>query len=148
MSLAETEANPDFNARLNGRFEGLLRWEDLDALWSRLRDGGEAWYFYQVGSPLPDGPIAGEALERALAELDALLHKDHDHDYCGIVYADDPRTPSLIKVYDPNNLGSSCGSSGQRIPPRWILSLQRPQEVVDEAPMPGNRRRWWHRLFG
>ncbi len=29
----------------------------------------------------------------------------------GIVYVDDPVAPSLIKIYDPNNLGSTCGSS-------------------------------------
>jgi len=141
------ESRP-FLARLDGRFEGLLRWPQLDALWQRLKQGGEAWYFYQVGSALPEAPLAGAALEQAIDELDALLRRDHDHDYCGIVYADDPGQPTLVKVYDPNNLGSSCGSSGQRIPPRWILSLQRPEEIVDEAPLPGNRRRWWQRLFG
>ncbi len=144
-SMNETN---DFRQRLDGRFEGLLRWPQLDELWQRLKQSDSPWYFYQVGSELPDAPVAGEALSKAIDELDALLRQDHDYDYCGIVYADDPHEPTLIKVYDPNNLGSSCGSSGQRIPPRWILSLDPPEEIVDEAPMPGNRRRWWQRLFG
>ena len=146
--MTEVSNENRFARRLVGRFEGILRWQDLDALWARIRDSDRPWYFYQVGSALPDQAIEGNSLNEALAELDALLHQDHDHDYCGIVYADDPARPTLVKVYDPNNLGSSCGSSGQRIPPRWILSLEAPEEVVDDAPMPGNRRRWWQKLFG
>jgi hypothetical protein len=40
-----------------------------------------------------------------------LLRAEHHESYCGIVYADDLENPRLIKIYDPNNLGSSCGSS-------------------------------------
>ena len=138
----------DFAQRLEGRFTGILSWEQLDALWQTVNDSGRAWYLYQVGSPLPELPLKGDGLKKALAELDTLLHADHDHDYCGIVYADDPQNPTLIKVYDPNNLGSSCGSSGLRIPPRWILSLEKPAPVEDQAPTPNNRKRWWARLFG
>lgn len=137
----------DFKARLNGRFYGILRWEELDRLWERINTSGEAWYLYQVGSEPPGNPVSGEPLAAALRELDALLHADHDHDYCGIVYADDREQPTLIKVYDPNNLGTSCSTGGRVIPPRWILSLQAPVTIDDEAPLPNNRRRWWRRLF-
>jgi hypothetical protein len=137
----------EFSRRLNGRFTGILRWEDLDRLWETLNGSGKAWYFYQVGSEVPALPLKGDGLRHALSELDQLLHADHDHDYCGIVYVDDRESPTLVKVYDPNNLGSSCGSSGMIIPPRWIISLERPTEVIDDAPTPRNRQRWWQRLF-
>ncbi len=136
-----------FSQRLDGRFEGILQWDQLDALWQRLKQDPQGWYFYQVGSAVPDHPLAESELPPALDELNGLLRQEHDYDYCGIVYADDPADPRLIKVYDPNNLGSSCGCSGERIPPRWILSRFPPEEVQDEAPTPNNRKRWWNRLF-
>jgi len=136
----------DFSRRLNGRFTGILRWEDLDQLWDTLNGSGRAWYFYQVGAELPALPIKGGSLHHALGKLDQLLHADHDYDYCGIVYVDNRESPTLVKVYDPNNLGSSCGGS-MVIPPRWIISLECPAKVIDDAPVPRNRQRWWQRLF-
>ncbi len=136
-----------FHTRLDGSFTGLLRWSQLDALWKTLLEQGQPWYFYQVGASIPDTPLKGKELASMLGELDILLHKEHDYDYCGIVYADDLQAPSLIKVYDPNNLGSSCGCSGNRIPPRWIISQTPPELVADDAPIPNNRKRWWKQLF-
>ena len=85
---------------------------------------------------------------RFIDEIDALLRREHEHDYCGIVYADDLETPRLIKIFDPNHLGSSCGSSGQPTPPGWVVSLLPPEDVSDAMPLANNRRRWWQRLLG
>lgn len=141
------EQENDFNQRLDGRFVGVLRWDQLDDLWQTLENSGKPWYLYQVGSEVPEQPLDGETLKTAIRELDQLLHQEHDHDYCGIVYADDLANPTLVKVYDPNHLGASCGSAGYRIPARWFFSLQKPSEVHDQAPTPNNRKRWWNRLF-
>jgi len=138
---------PTFLQRLNGYFEGILRWGELTDFWLRIRSGGNEWYFYQVGTDVPLQPMDKEELDTALCALDALLRREHDHDYCGVVYADSPQNPGLVKVYDPNNLGTSCGCSGARILPRWIISRYPPQEIVDEAPAPNTRRRWWRQLF-
>lgn len=142
------DQTPDFAQRLEGKFTGILRWEQLEALWDAINGSGKAWFLYQIGNELPSLPLKGDGLRHALQELDRLLRTDHEHDYCGIVYADRPAEPTLVKVYDPNNLGYSCGSSGLKIPPRWIISLQRPTEILDDAPTPKNRQRWWRRLFG
>jgi hypothetical protein len=137
-----------FQQRLQGRFEGILRWQQLDELWPKLKQSEADWYFYQVGSPLPETALSGAALAESIDGLDALLRQEHDYDYCGIVYADDLKQPTLVKVYDPSNLGSSCSHPGAPpIPPRWIISQYPPQEIVDEAPMPNNRKRWWNQLF-
>ena len=136
-----------FQQRLDGKFHGILRWPQLDALWATVTDDGEPWYFYQVGDQPPQTPLQNEALKKAIDALDSLLRREHDHDYCGIVYADDPATPTLIKVYDPNNLGTSCGCSGEKFIPRWILSRDKPDRVEDQAPLPNNRRKWWQKLF-
>jgi hypothetical protein len=138
----------DFAARMNGRFRGMLRWEQLDALWQRVRQAPEGWYVSLIGEEPEQAPLSADALRAFIGEVDALLRREHDYDYCGIVFADDEEDPSFIKIYDPNNLGSSCGSSGVRIPPRWVLSRIPPALIVDEAPLPNSRRRWWQNLFG
>lgn len=132
---------------LNGSFRGVLRWPQLDALWARVRDGGE-WYVYLVGEPPPERAESPASLERFITEIDALLRREHEHDYCGIVYTDDADSPGLVKIYDPHNLGASCGSSGLKILPRWILSRTPPEALETPEILPEGRRRWWRRLFG
>ncbi|MDO8989701.1 MAG: hypothetical protein Q7U91_08710 [Sideroxyarcus sp.] len=129
----------EFHARLKGRFFGMLQWADLDALWARVKTGH--WYFYQIGETLPDRPLGGDELAVRIGALDKLLREDHDFHMCGIVYADEVEQPTLIKVYDPNSLGSSCSTSAA--PPRWILSTVQPAPIAADAPVPNNRRRWW-----
>ncbi|MCP4696865.1 MAG: hypothetical protein GY862_08460 [Gammaproteobacteria bacterium] len=136
-----------FRQRYNGRFSGILRWPQLDTLWAGVRKNPEGWYAYFVNEELPPAPLDATALDRFVNEVDALLRKDHDYDYCGIVYADALESPSMIKIFDPNNLGASCGSSGRVVPPRWLLSRIRPEPIVDEAPVPRGRIRWWKRIF-
>lgn len=138
----------EFLERMDGSFRGMLKWTDLDALWASVRANPEGWYASLVGVEPAQQPMTPAALDAFITEVDSLLRREHAHDYCGIVYADDPKHPSFIKIYDPHNLGSSCGSSGRRIPPRWVLSRLPPALIVDEAPLPGSRRRWWQKLFG
>jgi hypothetical protein len=79
------------NAFLNhyrGYFAGILRWDDLDKLWKTIRTRPEGWYVYLVNHTVPDSPAPPIDLERFLREMDSLLRKEHEHDYCGIVYAD------------------------------------------------------------
>lgn len=149
---AATPASPFLNA-FRGGFINILRWEQLDALWATLRNGpgnqpGNGWYLYAVGETPPDMPVSPAALDTFLIEIDLLLRQEHDEDYCGIVYVDDRDDPAFVKIYDPNNLGSVCGSSGAPPPlPGWILSRLPPEDLPAAFPPPGNRRRWWRRLF-
>ncbi len=139
----------DFSAKMKGSFTGVRSWDDLDTLWSVVKadaDGG--WYLYAVGEQPPTAVASGEQVATFVSELDVLLRRDHDHDYCGIVYADSLDEPAFIKVYDPNNLGSSCGSSGLDILPGWVLSKTQPEDLHLQGPLPANRKRWWRGLFG
>lgn len=131
-----------YEETLNGLLVGVMQWEQWDSLCRKLNKSGKPWYFYAVGCGVPDAPLAGMELQKALTELDVLLRKEHEEDYLGIVYADDLENPSLVKIYDPNNLGSSCGSAGYAIPPGWVFSLQLPEPIASDIPLPGNRRRW------
>jgi hypothetical protein len=139
-----------FTRAFNGYLSGVLRWPELDALWVRLRaHPGDSWFIYAVGETPPEVPASRDQLHRFIDELDALLRREHDVDYCGIVYVDDPATPSLVKVYDPNHLGSVCGSSSLPPPlPGWVLSRLPPSALRPQQPVTGSRRRWWQRLFG
>lgn len=132
----------------NGHFIGILRWNQLDDFWTRLREkAGAGWYIYVLGEAVPQTPVSAPDLKKFIDEIDFLLHRDHHEDYCGIVYADNLGDPTLVKIFDPNNLGSSCGSSVNR-PPSWILSLMKPTEVNQLVLLPNNRKRWWNQLFG
>ena len=141
------DSSNDFACRMRGSFRGILQWSDLDALWEKVRSTPEGWYACLIGETPDQAPMSAEALGQFVSELDVLLRREHDYNYCGMVYADDPASPSFIKIYDPHNMGSSCGSGGVPIPPRWVLSRIQPTLIADNAPLPNSRRRWWQNLF-
>ena len=145
---AQTNTSP-FVSAFWGSFTSMLRWPQLDELWQALRaQNSKAWFVYAVGEAPPTSPANNEQLSHFIDEIDALLRREHDKSYCGIVYVDQPADPAFIKIYDPNNLGMVCGSSGGPPPyPGWILSLIPPENLDDALLPPGNRRRWWQRLF-
>lgn len=122
----------------------MLQWQQLDELWARVKTG--PWFFYQVGQDVPQKSLDGDELAMRIDALNTLLRHDHDYHYCGIVYVDNVETPTLIKVYDPNTLGSSCSHNATPTPPGWILSTAQPATIESDTPMPDNRKRWW-KLF-
>ena len=139
--MTDSAAPAAFHARLKGKFAGIMQWQQLDELWGRVKRG--EWYFYQLGEMLPTIALRGDELARRIDALNELLRQEHDYNYCGIVYADDVENPTLIKVYDPNNMGSSCSCNAIPSPPGWILSTTPPVLIETQAPMPNNRKRWW-----
>lgn len=137
-----------FREAFRGTFSGVLRWHQLDDFWDVLREMAEEdWYIYAVGETPPAAPASGAELRTFIDEVDVLLRREHGEDYCGIVYADDLQRPSFVKIFDPNNLGVSCGFSDNPPLPGWILSKLPPVDLKAPMPLPGNRRRWWQRLF-
>ena len=145
---------PDADAQayldaFRGSFVSALRWHQLDGLWAALRaQAGDDWYVYAVGEPPPTSPLARERLLAFVEEVDRLLRREHDEDYCGIVYADDLASPRFIKIYDPHHLGAVCGSSANPPLPGWVLSRLRPCDLPVTRTPTGARRRWWRALFG
>lgn len=145
MSLSTPTS--EFDRLYHGLLFSLMSWDQLDAFWQKI-DPAAGWCLYAVGEPLPEGPASAELTARFIKEVNALLRADHHEDYCGIVYADDLDQPHLIKIYDPNNLGSSCGGSGKNTPPPgWIMSLAPPSEVPFHGILPAARRRWWQAVL-
>lgn len=138
-----------FLKNFQGGFINMLRWPQLDKLWETLNQQADAgWYAYAIGEIPPDAPLTSDELHSFLNEIDALLRKEHDEDYCGIVYADNLATPRMIKIYDPGNLGVVCGFSSAPPLPGWTLSLDPPCDLQTAIAPPANRRRWWQKLWG
>lgn len=145
--MSHTSSQPFYDA-YRGSFRGLRRWSDLDTLWKTL--GGKAdqnWYIYAIGEAVPDSPVTAKQLDLFIDEINTLLHNEHKEEYCGIVYVDDTTDPAFIKIYDPNNLGVTCGFSDSPPLPGWIISKLPPLELSQSTFLPQNRRRWWRRLF-
>ncbi|VAX08579.1 hypothetical protein MNBD_GAMMA25-837 [hydrothermal vent metagenome] len=145
--LTDSNTDPEFLRTYRGSFTSMLRWPQLDQLWQLLREQTDIrWYIYAVGETPPRICADTGQLQHFINEIDKLLRKEHEEDYCGIVYADNRENPSLIKIYDPNNLGVSCGFSDNPPLPGWTLSLEVPINLSD-LPQTGNRRRWWQKIF-
>lgn len=137
-----------FYQMYRGSFTGLRRWQDLEEFWQILRNKADQdWYVYAIGEALPENPLSGEKLGEFIDEIDVLLRKEHGEEYCGIVYVDNRTDPSFIKIYDPNNLGVTCGFSQNPPLPGWIICQLKPQELSQKSFLPQNRRRWWQNLF-
>lgn len=137
-----TQLASEFDHLFNGTLYSLLSWKQLDEFWERL-DTGADWYLYALGEARPETPSDAEHVAAFIREIDTLLHREHHEDYCGIVYADDLAAPSLIKIYDPNHLGTSCGSGKHKILPGWVMSKMPPSDLSPSHLVPQNRKRWW-----
>lgn len=144
----ESEETPAFLDAYKGSFTSMMRWPHLDAFWELLSEqADDHWYIYAVGETPPEAAEPKEKLLAFIKEIDILLHKEHTEDYCGVVYADDKANPTFVKIYDPNNLGVSCGFSDNPPLPGWILSKLQPVELESALNPPNNRRRWWNKIF-
>ncbi len=131
-----------------GRFTAIRQWDDLAIFWDVLRQQPDGWYVYAPGEVPPDTPASKEKLLTFVLEVDALLRRDHHEDYCNIVYVDHREKPEFIKIYDPNNLGVTCGFSDNPPLPGWALSRLAPIDLPSAMPQPAGRKRWWKKMFG
>ena len=146
--MDEIGKNLDFLHVFRGSFQGVLRWPQLDQLWATvLNESQSQWYLYAVGEAPPEQVASSMHVQQFIQEVDGLLRREHTEDYCGIVYVDNFQQPSLIKIFDPHNLGTMCGSKVMQPLPAWIISKLKPIDLPHTVPMPQNRRRWWQQLF-
>lgn len=123
---------------LAGRFEGILTWPDLDALWTRLRTAPEGWYVHDPDAPPPDRPASETAFRQALDRAEAMFSHARSRDWCGAVYVDDRNNPGLVKIFDPFGM-SACGGGSAATRPWLILSRIPPAPLADPAESPRRR---------
>ncbi len=149
LSQAENTIQLDpFYNKFKGSFTSCMRWDDLTTFWGTLKQHVNLdWYIYAIGEQVPDSPANQREFIHFITEIDSLLRNEHQEDYCGIVYADDKNSPTFIKIYDPNNLGVSCGFSNDPPLPGWVLSVTPPKPLEDKSVLTQQRKRWWQRLW-
>jgi len=144
----ETSIEETYLQAFKGKFTSTMRWSQLDEFWCLLRaQADDGWYVYAVGETPPQQPVTKSQLLKFIDEIDALLHREHDEDYCGIVYIDNQQHPEYIKIFDPNNLGVTCGFSEKPPLPGWVLSRIKPVELESALYPTKNRQRWWQKIF-
>jgi hypothetical protein len=144
----QVEAENPFLDAFRGSFTSLMQWAQLDEFWSTVQAKADAgWYIYCIDEPVPEQPCNAAQVEKFMHEVNTLLRQDHDESYCGIVYTDSKTDPTFIKIFDPNNLGVSCGSSKNPPLPGWIMTLLPPTQLESKRPLPEGRRRWWRSLW-
>ncbi len=145
-SVSNSEST--FEQAFKGKFYGVLKWKQLDELWDIIKkDNEDGWYIYAIGDVPPTELISGEAFHTMINELDMLLRREHNEDYCGIVYTDNLKTPSFIKVFDPNNVGTSCSIAKTPPLPGWIISKLAPSDLLAPLKQTAKRKRWWNKLL-
>src|SRR4030067_698020 len=88
-----------FQRALYGMLYGIMRWDQLTQFWAKV-DAGAGWDLYAVGAEAPAQPADAQHVIKFMRDLDSLLRREHQEDYCGIVYADNLDQPSFIKIYD------------------------------------------------
>ncbi len=146
--MDEQDELTPYRKQFHGAFTSLLKWEKLTEFWKQLCAGDcTGWYIYAIGETVPTEPATEAKFRKFIPEVDQLLRNDHQERVCGIVYANNLDAPTMIKIYDPNHLGLSCGSSPTPTLPGWVLSKIPPEDLEPTHVIPQNRRHWWQQLF-
>ena len=115
-----------------GRFIGIMQWDDCNALLQNLIDQPNDWYLYDTLKEAPTQTIAVDDFINRIKEIKEILSSEHQERYCGIVYTNDLERPTFVKIFHPKNLGKSCGSSEKPPIPQWLLSKTKPKNVVEK----------------
>ncbi len=119
-----------------GSFSGLMNWVQVEAFFDALAENTGNWYVFRMDAPLPEAPLSAAEFSGQLAEMRHLTLTYRDASHCFSLFTDHITDPQFIKVFDPGNLGASCGSSGSRTYPRWTVSRIKPDAPVPVAADP------------
>lgn len=137
-----------FKERFKGKFYGVLQWKQLDHIWDVVKsDKADSWFIYEVNLTPPSSTIKQLDIALEINKIDHYLRKEHNEDYCGIVYADDLESPEFIKVFNPKSLGSSCSIAKTPPLPKWIISKVKPQDLTLAKEQTNKPKRWLGNLF-
>jgi len=135
MSQANPLPDTAFWRAYQGRAAGLLNWKDVDALWPLLKAQPEGWFVYDLETAPPTAPLSSVDFKAFLPQAEALVNERRDRSHSGAIYIDNPETPAFIKIFDPTNMGTSCGGDHEMIFPRYILSKIKPEARPAPAPV-------------
>ncbi|MDC0390225.1 hypothetical protein OAM42_00050 [Candidatus Thioglobus sp.] len=122
----------DYFQQFKGRFIGIMQLDDCDTLLQTLVNNPDDWFFYDTLKSMPSTALDASEFVDSIKQIKSIVNDEHDERYCGIVYADDLKNPTFIKIFHPKNLGKSCGSSENPPIPQWLISKEKPMDVVAE----------------
>ena len=138
----------NFIELFKGKFYGVLRWHHLEHIWDVVKSKkDQGWYVYEINKDIPSKLTIEDALVTEIDLIDKHLRKEHDEEYCGIVYADDLQNPEFIKVFDPKSLGTSCSIAKTPPLPKWIISKVKPEELTVKIEESNKPKHWLGNLF-
>ena len=123
-----------------GRFIGIMQWDDCHALLQKLIEHPNDWYLYDTLNQVPKNQVDADEFVKTLKTIKEILTDEHQERYCGIVYTNDLENPSFVKIFHPKNIGKSCGSSEHPPIPQWLLSKTKPIDVVEKFGLPKEKR--------
>ena len=101
-----------------GRFIGIMQWDDCHALLQKLVEQPSDWYLYDTLKEVPKQTADANHFTDQISEIKKILTNEHQERYCGIVYTNDLEKPSLSReifpllgskirmtVFSPNSVG-------------------------------------------
>lgn len=139
---------PSFSQRLNGRFDGMVRQEDANALADKMAQW-DGWYLLNPTWDGPAQPVNGEsACQHLQGLLREILSEEHGV-WSTMVYVQSQEDPWIIKVFHPRRAGCGCGGQGGVLP-WWILSRIQPEPLIDNNPAVcsiNQGKPWWKNIF-
>lgn len=122
----------DYFKKFKGRFIGIMQWDDCHELLQNLHNTPDDWYIYDTLESMPTQVADSTEFTGKIAQIKSIIEAEHKERYCGIVYADDLKQPNFVKIFHPKNLGRTCGGSDNPPLPQWLLSKEKPMDVVAE----------------
>ncbi|HIF47419.1 hypothetical protein [Candidatus Thioglobus sp.] len=122
----------DYFQQFKGRFLGVMQLDDCDTLLQTLIQNPDNWYVYDTLETMPSSTISADNFITKINNIKAIIDEDHEERYCGIVYVDDLKKPSFVKIFHPKNLGKTCGSSENPPMPQWLITKEKPMDVIVE----------------
>lgn len=118
-----------YKEQLHSKFYGIMDWQQCYNVFTTLTQNAENWYLYNLEKEVPTAVLPADIFIKKITRIQNIIKELHQERYCGIVYADDLKTPTMVKIFHPNNLGKSCGSSETPPLPQWILSKTKPKYI-------------------
>lgn len=134
-----------FIDKFHKRYIGIMQWDDFEGFWQGLKNQTQDWFLYDTNTPPPRK--ISENIKQTLDNIHKIIKEEHQERYCGLIFTDDLKTPTLVKIFHPNNLGKSCGSSEYPALPRWILSKIPPIDIIKEFGTPPEPKNLLKRIF-
>ena len=117
-----------------GHSTGLLTWPDIDTFWETLARNPSGWFVYDLSSTPPKTPLPEAGFPRFLDTAKTLVNTRRELSHSGAVYTNNRATPTLVKIFDPSNMGTSCGGGHALVLPRYILSKIPPDPKPEHPP--------------